>query len=62
MSIEKSVKNEVLLFICYEVVDYLAQTAAGKDNLLKNKGLHEGFRRRLKEAEEVSKIIVRILY
>lgn len=55
-------KNDTLIFICYEVVHYLCTSGVGKDVILRNRGLHDCIRRRLRETEEVCKIIVRLLH
>lgn len=63
VNIERSIKSDNLLFVCYEIIHYLGSTNnIGKDVILKNKGLHEAIRRRLKETEEVCKVIVRLLH
>ena len=63
VAIERTIKSDSILFVCYEIVHYLGVSSnVGKDVILKNKQLHEAIRRRLKETEEVCKIIVRILH
>ena len=54
-------KNENILFICYEVIQYLSINNLGKEVLLKNKGIQECFKNRLRDGEEVCKIILAVL-
>jgi hypothetical protein len=62
VSVEKGIKSENILFICYEIIHYLANNSFGKELLLKHKGMHDCFRRRLRDGGEICKLVVRILH
>ena len=54
--------SPAMLFVCYEVIHYMCNLSLSKEVMLKNKQFHDCLRRRLKEANDVSKIVVRIVH
>lgn len=62
VNVEKAIKNENIIFVCYEVLHYFVSGSIGRDIILKNKALLECMKRRLKEGEEVSKVVIRIFH
>jgi len=54
--------SPLMQFVCYEVIHYMCNLSLSKEVMLKNKQFHDCLRRRMKEAGEVSKIVIRIVH